>query len=85
MTELSVPVHDAATFFSEGKHDLSKVAEGKETSQHSSGKKKGSVVKSSNTSDDKHQERLPPLLALIKLWGLRTPIRNRSAGKLITQ
>lgn len=40
MTELSIPVHDAGTFFSEGKCDLSKVVEGKETSQHSSGKKK---------------------------------------------
>lgn len=39
MTEVSFPVHDAATYFSEGKRDLSKVAEGKEASQHSSGKK----------------------------------------------
>lgn len=56
MTELSTPAHDAATFSSGGTCDLSKVAEGKEASQHSSGKKI-SVARNSNTGDyDKHQE-----------------------------
>lgn len=61
MTELSIPVCDAATFFSEGKCDLSKVAERKEASQPSSGENQNSVLRNSNTGDDKRQEQLPPL------------------------
>lgn len=65
MTELSIPVRGAATFFSEGTRDLSKVAEGKETSQHSSGKnicsKKKTKNKHTNSGDDNHQEWLHSL------------------------